>query len=81
MDTIYLNLQKAFDTVPYNRLLLKLESIRTSGNILKWNKSVLSDRKQRVLINGIAFEWSCVTIGVPQGSVLGPLLFILYIEK
>ena len=72
MDAIYLDLQKAYETVPYNRLLLKLESIGISGNILKWIKRFLSDRKQRVLIYRTASEWSCVTSGVLQGSVLGP---------
>ena len=80
VDTIYLDLQKAFDTIPYNCLLLKLESIGISGNILKWIKSYLSDRKQRVLINGISSELTCVNSGVPQGSVLDPLLFSLYIN-
>ena len=80
VDATYLDLQKAFDTVPYNRLLLKLESIGISGNILKWIKRFLSDRKRRVLINGISSEWTCVTSGVLQGSVLGTLLFILYIN-
>ena len=70
VDTRYLDLQKAFDTVPYNRLLLKLESIGISG----------ISKKQRVLINGISSELTCVTSGVLQGSVLGTLLFILYIN-
>ena len=80
VDLIYLDFSKAFDKVPYKRLFTKLESHGISGNILNWIKIWLSDRRQRVCIDGEYSEWVEVTSGVPQGSVLGPILFIVYIN-
>lgn len=80
MDIAYLDFSKAFDKVPRLRLLNKLRAHSIDGNILKWMESWLSGRKQRVVLNGKYSAWEDVLSGVPQGSVLGPLAFIVYIN-
>ena len=77
---VFIDLKKAFDTVNHDILLYKLEHYGIRGASLLWFKSYLSEHKQFVHLDGIESEVKTITCGVPQGSVLGPLLFLLYIN-
>lgn len=77
---VFCDVSKAFDRVWHQGLIKKLSSAGISGSLLEWFQSYLKDRQQRVLLPGALSEWGSIKAGVPQGSILGPLLFLLYIN-
>ena len=76
-----MDFQKAFDTVPHKRLINKLDSYNIRNETINWIKTFLTERKQKVAVNGKESKWHNVTSGIPQGSVIGLLLFVLYINN
>ena len=80
IDAVYLDFAKAFDTVPHQRLLMKMESYGVTGRLLDWLRDFLVGRRQRVGVAGSFSSWTEVLSGIPEGSVLGPLMFIGYIN-
>ena len=80
LRAVFLDISKAFDKVWHRGLLAKLQSIGINGPKFQWFESYLLDRCQRVTIEGENSDWTRIEAGVPQGSVLGPLLFLIYID-
>ena len=80
VDIVLPDFKKAFDKVPHRRLLAKVRACGVAGQVANWIANWLSDRKHRVAVRGRMSCWEDVNSGVPQGSVLRPLLFIIYIN-
>ena len=71
---------KTFDTVPHTSLISKLKSFNIRNDLVNWIEAFITNRRQKVAVNGKESNWHKVTSGISQGSVLGPLLFVLYVN-
>ena len=80
VKAVFCDISKAFDRVWHKGLLLKLKSVGLSGSLLGWFQNYLSDRKQKVVLPRVSSTWVSINAVVPQGSILGPLLFLIYIN-
>ena len=78
--TVMIDLSKAFDTINHNLLLKKLYAYAIRGSDLSWFTDYLAERKMRVVVDGASSEWARVSMGVPQGSILGRLLFLIFMN-
>ena len=78
---VFIDFQKAFDTMPHDILPQKLLAVGISGDFLSWIMNYLSGRQQYVEVNGVTSETKCIRCGVPQGSLIGPRLFSVYVNN
>jgi hypothetical protein len=78
IDSVYMDFMKASDKVPHRRLLHKMHRYKISEKVIKWVESFLSNRIQKVIVNGTESKCNHITSGIPQGSDLGPILFVIY---
>ena len=81
VDVVYLDFQKAFDKVSHNFFLLKLKAHGIGNDVINCIEKWLTHRRQKVIVDGEISNWKSGLSGVPQGSVLGPILFLIYIYK
>ena len=80
VDTVYFDFAKVFDSVPHERLFGKLKSYGINGKVFEWIKAFLSNCRQRVNVIGMKSDPATVLSGIPQGSVLGPIFFVIYVN-
>ena len=79
-SAIFIDYKKAFDAISHEILLKKLKRFSISNPVIDWLQSYLTGRQQRTMVKGIISKWKDITYGVPQGSTLGPLLFLLFVD-